>query len=136
MFSFSSSKLLALIYSLPVLESLDVGCLRPSSGDDVDVAIFRPSTSPPLSGTLSFFLPMDDGIGCPIRRLIDLPVHFRRLECDLRWEADLPLIGAFMEACSDTLESICVEDGILGKLWAFSSCHVGLAPAQTCFRAR
>ena len=132
----SSSNFLALICSLPVLQDLDVGYLKPGGSDDVDIAIFRPSTSPPLTGTLSLTRLMADNIRCPTRRLTDLPIRFRRLEYEWWREKDLPWIRALIEACCDTLESILVEDETDGKPWFFRSCHAELAPTQTRPRAR
>ena len=126
---------MALIYSLPALEDLDVGYLEPCGRDDVDVAIFRPSTSPPLTGTLSLTLLIADDIGCPTRRLTDLPIRFRRLEYEWWREEDLPWVRGLIAACSDTLESLLVNDNADGKPWSFKSCHAGLALTQIRVRA-
>ena len=106
-----------------------MGYLGLGSGD-ADSTVFRPSTSPPLIGTLSLSLIIADEIGCPIRRLIDLPVRFRRLEYEWYREDDLPLIRALIEACSDTLESLLVDDSTNGKLCSSRSHHIRPAPLK------
>ena len=95
---------------------------------DTEGAISRPPTSPPLTGTLSLALTTDNEmVKCTARRLIDLPIRFRRLEYDWWGEESLPWIMALMEACSDTLESLYVGDETSCKLFSSRSCHVGPA---------
>ena len=120
--TFSSSNFLPLICSLPVLEDLHVGYLYPGSSDEVGNTTFWPLTSPPLTGTLGLALIMSDAIGCTVKRLMVLPIRFRRLEYFWWREEELPWIMSLVEACSDTLESLCVTDGTWGKLRSFSSC--------------
>ena len=115
---------------------MDVGYLEPGGSDDVEVAIFRPSISPPLTGTLAISSVNADEIEGTIRQIINLPIRFRRLEYEWWREKDLPWIRALIEACSDTLESILVDDETEGKPWFFRSCHAELAPTQTRPRAR
>jgi hypothetical protein len=100
------SEIFALIPSLPLLEDLAV------SGEvidliDEDEAAFKPSKSPPLTGT--FTLHLSYGMENFARRLLDLPngLHFRKFACMWRMEEDLRWVLALVERCSDTLE--CIE---------------------------
>ena len=56
---------------------------------------------------------------------MDLPIRFRRLEYEWLSEEDVPCIVALMEACSDTLESLYVNDATFCKLRSFRSYHTG-----------
>jgi hypothetical protein len=102
------SQVLGFVCSSPLLEDLIIRCYGMGNDED-DGTIFRPSTSPALTGTLEIYLP--HGMEHTARQLLDLPdgLHFRKLEfawCleeDLRWMVDL------VTGCSDTLECIDIE---------------------------
>ena len=117
MFRFiSPSKIFNLICSLPLLEdlNLDIGELDTS---DEDGTFFRPSTSPPLTGTLTLNLYL--GERYLINRLLDLPngLHFRSIVC--RLSESLGGAAALVEGCSDTLEHVHVGCYTLGELLPF-----------------
>ena len=112
----STSKLLILICSLPVLEDLRLACPGTVIDSDNDATTFRPSTLPPLTGTLA--LSIGRGMECTARRLLDLHicVRFRRLCCTWWCEEEAQWIVALVKACSDTLEYVGIEDSTPGKL--------------------
>ena len=56
---------------------------------------------------------------------MELPICFRRSEYEWWSEEDVPCIVALMEACSDTLESLYVNDAIFCKLRSFRSYRTG-----------
>jgi hypothetical protein len=100
----SFSQIFKLICSLPLLEDLKMVGSRPCDTDDLNN--FQPPTSPPLTGSLSLFLPR--GTGHVIRRLLELPngIHFREFKG--RWFQDEgnQLMTTLVETCSDTLERV------------------------------
>jgi hypothetical protein len=105
---FSSSQVVKLICSLPLLEDLEIT----SSGigsDGGDCSDFRPSTSPPLIGTLALSLP--PGMGRAMRQLLNLPNGLRFRGLDFKWysEEDLRWMSAIVEACSDPLERLEID---------------------------
>ena len=106
---------LKLVYSLPLLEDLDLadyamdGDDDDYDNDDDDSTALQPLTPPPLTGTL--VLSLIQGMGPVTRRLLELPngIHFRKLQCmwHLR-EEELWWIMDVVEGCSDTLECISI----------------------------
>jgi len=68
-----------------------------------------PPTSPPLTGTLGFYL--HGGAGNVARQLLDLPngLHFPRLGFSRSHETDLWWIVELVTICSHTLESLDVS---------------------------
>ena len=101
--SVSLSQVFSLICSLPLLEdlSLDIIDVEISGEDDT---VFWPSTSPPLTGTLTLTLFHD--MDYVVRRLLDLPngLRFRNILCKLSHGEDFEWVTALVEECSDTLE--------------------------------
>ena len=81
-----------------------------------DNTVFKPSASPPLTGTLE--ITWTTGVEGLVTRLLDLPsgIHFRKFK--LLWntdmETDLRWVMALVEACSDTLEHIDLESQVDG----------------------
>ena len=75
-----------------------------------DSAIFRPSTLPPLTGTLTLYVP--EGIERTVRNLLDLQTcsRFRRLDCRWWCKGDSRWTTVLIEECSDTLEHIFIRD--------------------------
>jgi hypothetical protein len=101
----SSSNTRKLVCSLPLLEDLEIMCLRLTNDGD-DIIIHQPLTSPPLTGTLD--LCVREGMERTTRWLLDLPngVRFRNFKCKWFLEEDFRWMTALVEACSDTLEYI------------------------------
>ena len=113
----SSPKIWTLVCSLPILRDLSIGgCIGGRDADDNNSAIFRPSTLPLLTGTLTLRFP--GGMEPATRRLLDLQVCGRLRGLELtRWlEEDTQWMSALMEACSDTLEYFGIEDATDGEL--------------------
>jgi hypothetical protein len=107
------SQIINLILSFPLLEDLAVTILygiSDKTGDDSKadeiLAAAQPLTPPMLTGTLDLHL-KDKGKHFT-RRLSSLPggIHFRKLTLTCIYEADLSLMTALVEGCSDTLESL------------------------------
>jgi hypothetical protein len=119
--SFPLSKAFNLICSLPLLEdlSLKIGDVEI---DDGDSTVFRPPTSPPLTGTLT--LNLRRGGDYFVRRLLDLPngLHFRDLLCTLTRSEGLRWVSALVEGCSDTLECFSVRSFTLRESRPFGFC--------------
>ena len=93
-----------LVCSFPLLEDLALVMF----GSEVEIDGWdAPSTSPKLTGSLD--LRMIRGIGCTIRRLLDLPggLHFTKITVLCPYN-DLELITDLLSRCSDTLESLTV----------------------------
>ena len=93
-----------LICSFPLLEDLALVMF----GSEVEIDGWNaPSTSPKLTGSLD--LRMMRGIGCTIRRLLDLPggLHFTKITVSCPYK-DLGLTTDLLSRCSDTLESLIV----------------------------
>ena len=100
-------QLFNLIQSSPLLENLNLtGNGEPfgDGGSPCDVHTVIPSTSPPLTGSLT--LSILEGMGDTVRPLLDLPngLHFRRLTLSSYHGDSLRWITALVEECSDTLE--------------------------------
>ena len=112
----SSWKLWILICSLPTLEDVSIGCVGISDSDDHGV-IFRPSTLPPLTETLT--LSPEEGVEPIVRPLLDLQLcaRFRRLELKVGcWlEQDARWASALTEACFHTLEYLRIKDSIIAE---------------------
>ena len=109
----SPSTFSILICSLPILEDLYLGFLGIKGGNGG--VVIRPSTSSPLTGTLSLSLP--DGMECTTRHLIGLHIctRIRRLDFTLWFRQDSQWITALIEQCSETLEYVDVADFTTGK---------------------
>ncbi|KAF9644812.1 hypothetical protein BDM02DRAFT_842677 [Thelephora ganbajun] len=108
--SFPCVQILSLACSFRFLEDLDL--TQHIVGVDIidrDRTVFRPSTSPVLTGTLRVYLP--GRIGCATRRLLDLPggLHFRKLELSCFRDDDFRWMSALVVGCSDTLECVDIE---------------------------
>ena len=105
-----------LICSLPLLEDLNLDIA------DVDCLIFRHSTSPPLTGTLT--LNLYTGEGYLTHRLLDLPngLHFRSLVCTLPPGDGLQRVTALVEGCADTLEHVYIDCSTSGELLPLDFC--------------
>jgi len=98
------SRIFDLICSLPLLEDLGIteNTRYQNKYSGID---FQPSTSPPLTGTLSLSaLRVEHTVG----QLLDLPggLHFRKLMLMLFSEENLKWIMALVARCSDTLECL------------------------------
>ena len=113
------SQVLALVCSLPRLEDLELRG-KGMDNDADDHTIFQPSTSPPLTGSLTISL--TEGVEHTARRLLGLPngIRLRKLKCTLYSEEDLRWTTALVEASSNTLESIETEDATCGELRPFN----------------
>ena len=87
--------------------------------DNVDGAVFRPPTSPLLTGTLA--LDLISGTEIIVRQLLELPngLHFRNFVCTPSHSNDLKWVTAVMDRCRDTLEYVYVECFISGELHPF-----------------
>jgi hypothetical protein len=123
--SISLSKVINLICSLPLLEDLNlkIGEVDITDGDSTAL---RPSTSPPLTGTLT--LSLQTGLDRITRRLLDLPngLHFRALLCKLLpYGGELQWATALVEGCSDALEYVRVGCFAPGEL-SFFGFAIGL----------
>jgi len=100
------------ILSFPLLEDLALTGFSDSqfNGDGPHrQRTVIPPTSPPLTGTLGFYL--HGGAGNVARQLLDLPngLHFRRLGFSRSHETDLWWIVELVTMCSHTLESLDVS---------------------------
>ncbi|KAF9786149.1 hypothetical protein BJ322DRAFT_771169 [Thelephora terrestris] len=106
--TFTSSRFLELICSLPLLEDVELEAdgIR-EDGDDGPV--FQPRASPPLTGCLA--LNLADGIEPVTRGLLALPdgIHFRQFLCTWRYEEEHQWVTALVERCSHTLESVQID---------------------------
>ena len=94
-----------------------------------DGVIVRPSTLPPLTGTLTLYVP--EGIERTIRNLLDLQTcsRFRGLDCTGWYEGDSRWITVLIEECSDTLERVFIRDLHTGSgNLDPSSCYAVLTP--------
>ena len=94
-----------------------------------DGAIFRPSTLPPLTKTLTLYVP--EGIEHTVRNLLDLQIcsRFRGLDCTWWCEGDSRWITVLIEECSDTLKHIFIRDFRTGSgNLDPSSCYAVLTP--------
>ena len=101
-----------LICFLPNLEDLTVTNLSVTVDDSI---VFKPSTSPPLTGTLKVTWSQEmEGL---VTRLLGLPngIHFRKFKFSWNLEIDVRWMMALVEACSDTLEHIDLESQVYGK---------------------
>ena len=94
-----------LVLSLPLLENL---IFTEDNSPDVDEPPppTRPSTSPPLTGTLELIL--HRRMESIVRPLLDLPngLRFRKLVLPWHQENDLRWTNALVVGCSGTLESL------------------------------
>jgi hypothetical protein len=119
--SISLSAVFNLICSPPLLEDLDlkIGDVEISDGGST---VFRPPTSPPLTGTLT--LSFRRGMDYFTRRLLDLPngLHFRDLICTLSRGEALKWVPVLVEGCSDTLEHVRVGSFTPRELRPFGFC--------------
>jgi hypothetical protein len=115
------SQIINLILSFPLLEDLAVtiiyGISDKTGGDSEGggiLAATQPLTRPMLTGSLDLHL-MDEGKHFT-RRLSSLPggIHFQKLTLTCIYEADLSLMTALVEGCSDTLESLNITLDIRG----------------------
>ena len=86
--------------------------LRAALDDNI---VFKPSTSPPLTGTLE--VTPSPGMERLVTRLLGLPngIHFRKFKFSWKLETDVRWMMALVEACSDTLEHIDLESQVYGK---------------------
>lgn len=103
-FSFPTSEVLKLIYSCPLLEDLDISIDVWTGVSNDDGAIFQPSTSPPLTGTLNLSGHQPRKI---VHSLLDFPggPHFRKISWgDGSVEVEPELVTALVERCSGSLE--------------------------------
>ena len=86
---------------------------RVTRGDDT---VFKPSASPPLSGTLE--ITWTEGVEGLVTQLLDLPsgIHFRKFKFlwNMDMETDVRWVMALVEACSNTLEHIDLESRVGG----------------------
>ena len=106
-FPIPRSRIFNFICSLPLLKDLGLTEItryqNKYSGID-----FQPSTSPPLTGTLSLSaLRLEPTVG----RLLDLPggLHFRKLVFRLFSEENFEWIMALVARCSDTVECVYIS---------------------------
>ena len=111
----SPSAFSTIICSLPVLEGLDIGCSGIGGGNHNSVIVW-PSTSPPLTRTLSLSLP--EGMECTMRCLLGLQIctPIRKLDCTWWFGQDFRWTTALIEQCYETLEYVDIEDLNPGKL--------------------
>ena len=102
----SSLGIPALICSLPHLEDLTMTSFTVAEVAEDDKTTFQPSTSPPLTGTLT--ISRSRRINHLVTRLLDLPngVRFRKLQFQWDIEGDVQWVAALVGACSDTLEHV------------------------------
>jgi hypothetical protein len=108
------SETLNLICSFPLLKDLDI---TRHHGTEVDEAIFRPSTSPPLTGTLTLRLELKH----VARLLLYLPggPRFRKIVWKIQVPGEIESAMTLVEMCSDTLECIEIHQPIFRKLCPF-----------------
>ena len=112
------SQIFALISHLPLLEDLVLAGTMLDEGDDH--AIFQPSTSPPLTGTL--VLSLSSGIEQVVPQLLSLlnGIRLRELKYTFHSKQDLRQMMALVEECSNILEHVDIDDETHGKLWTFN----------------
>ncbi|KAF9778178.1 hypothetical protein BJ322DRAFT_501077 [Thelephora terrestris] len=105
------SEVFGLMHNLPLLEDLMILChgMDTRSSEEDERSTFKPSTSPPLTGTLLLY--MLNGVEHTARRLLNLPhgLHFRKFVCTWCTGEELRWIMALVEECSATLERIEIE---------------------------
>lgn len=125
--SLSLFPILTFIPSLPHLEDLIIAGLRVSTTND-DNTIFRPSASPPLTGTLS--ISRSYRMTNLFVWLLDLPngIRFQKFKFLWRVETDAQFVTALIEACSETLEHVDLGPQVKGKLCFFLAFAMGFAP--------
>ena len=118
--SIPSSGVFKLICSLPHLEDLDV--MHDPGDMDKCMDIPRPSTSPPLTGTLVFQRSRLKRIAC---KLLALPadLRFRNIVWKDHSPEEVEGAVALVEACSNTLEYIHIENPHQSKLCLFGICN-------------
>ena len=118
----SHSTFFILLYSLPVLEDLEIG-YHGMGGGDHDSAIIQPLTSPPLTGTLS--LSLSQGMGCTTRYLLGLQIctRIRRLDCTRWFWQDFRWTSALIEQCSETLQCVSIVDFTPGQFGSLCLCY-------------
>ena len=129
--SIRAPQLFNLIQSSPLLENLNqTGNGEPFGDDDnpCDVQTVVPSTSPPLTGSLT--LSILEGMGDTVRPLLDLPngLHFRRLTLSSHRGDSLQRITALVEVRSDTLEFLYVAYTPGGTFVSHLHLHLQLTP--------
>jgi hypothetical protein len=121
----SPLQLLDFIMSFPLLENISVDTFR-VDGDERDGQLIavKPSAPPALTGTLR--LDVWQGMHPIASPLLSVPnnLHFRKL--DLTWHrgGDISLTEALVEVCHPTLESLKIEEGIIGTLGRHPCPHI------------
>ena len=105
----SPSQVFSLSCSMPLLEDLGIVSHGMSSSYDGGT-VFRPSTSPVLTGILGLYVP--EGMEYTARQLLNMPngLRFWKFNCTLCLEEDLQWIIALVTTCSDTLKCIEIDN--------------------------
>ena len=112
--SCSPCSIFNLIYSFPLLEDLSLAfffsILHPADFNE-QPAIPRPFNPPVFTGSFKLFVHVPEAIKPIIRWLLLLPggLHFRELKLRLGCNEDVSPIGALVEACSSTIETLEID---------------------------
>jgi hypothetical protein len=112
--SIPPSEIFSFVCSFPLLEDLALPAFTHENGIE---RWATPSTSPRLTGSLEF-CNMLEGIGSPVRRLLDLPSgpNFTKTAPGYINEADLRSTTDLVSRCSDTLEYLDVISHLQGMI--------------------
>ena len=106
------------IFSFPLLEDLSLISYISLHRDDTDEqpATARPSSSPKFTGYLA--LDIWEEIDLVASQLLSLPggLHFRELKLQFRRRDEVSPIGALVEGCSSTLESLDISCKVWGTI--------------------
>ena len=108
-----SARILNFVYSFPLLEDLFVSACDRSpvveDGDNLDVV--QPSSPPLFTGSLEL-----SGTDHIVPQLLSLPGGLYFWKLSLRWNhgKDVLLTRELVKTCCSTLESICIDIGVMG----------------------